>query len=59
VLYRSYKSDEHFEENYESIRYVYLMNCVGKISYDVSEQLEDSVIYTDVLKNINHSEIGM
>ena len=59
VLYRSYKSDTHFEKNYDSIRYIYLMNCVGEITHGVAEELKSSVVYTDYLNNINHSEIGM
>lgn len=59
VLYRSYKSNEHFEENYDSIKYIYLMNCVGEISHGVAEELKSSASYTDYLKNINHSEIRM
>ena len=59
VLYRSYKSDEHFENNYDSIRYIYLMNCVGEITHGVAVELESSIEYTDFLKNINHAEIGM
>ena len=59
VIYRSYKSDEHFEANYNSIRYVYLRNCVGKITSDVAEELRSSVSYSDLLINIDHSGIGM
>lgn len=59
VLYRTFKSDEHFEENYDSIRYIYLMNYVGNISHGVAEELKESISYTDFLLNINHAEIGM
>ena len=59
VLYRTYKSDAHFEENYDSIRYVYLTNYVGKITHGVMDELISSVDYTDFFNNINHSEIGM
>ena len=59
ILYRSYKSEAHFEENYDSIRYVYLTNYVGEISHGVAEELKSSVTYTDFFNNINHSEIGM
>ena len=59
VLYKSYKSNEHFENNYDSIRYIYLMNCVGEITHGVAVELENSIEYTDFLKNINHAEIGM
>lgn len=59
VIYRSYKSDEHFEDNYDSVRYIYLMNYVGKMSHGVADELKNSVEYTEYLKNLNHSEIGM
>ena len=59
VLYRSYKSEAHFEENYESIKYVYLMNYVGKISHGVADDLKENVSYSDYLSTIDHSKIGM
>jgi predicted small lipoprotein YifL len=59
VLYRSYKSEANFEANYESIKYVYLMNYVGKISHGVADELKASASFTDYLKNIDHSKIGM
>lgn len=59
VIYRTYKTDEHFEANYNSIRYVYLRNCVGEIIHNAAEALESSAVYSDFLNNINHSEIGM
>ena len=59
VIYRTYKTDEHFEANYNSIRYVYLRNCVGEIIHTAAEVLESSVVFSDFLTNINHSEIGM
>lgn len=59
ILYRTYKSEAHFEENYEDIRYVYLMNYVGNISHGVADELIASAEYTDFLNGLNHSEIGM
>ena len=59
VLYRTYKSEANFEANYDSIKYVYLMNYVGKISHGVADQLKTSVSLTDYLKTIDHSKIGM
>lgn len=59
VLYRTTKSDEHFENNYESIKYIYLMNIVGEITYNVASELRSSISYTDFLKNIDHSAIKM
>ena len=59
ILYKTYKTDAYFEENYENIRYVYLTNYVGKITSDVIDSLKASISYSDVLTNINYSEIGM
>ena len=59
ILYKTYKSDEHFEENYEDIKYVYLMNFVGKISHGVADELKSSANFTEYLNNIDHSKIGM
>ncbi|MBR2431709.1 MAG: hypothetical protein IKB23_02220, partial [Clostridia bacterium] len=59
ILYKTYKTDAYFEENYENIRYVYLTNYVGKITSDVIDSLKASITYSDVLTNINYSEIGM
>ncbi len=59
ILYRADKSDTHFEENYESIKYIYLTNYVGKILHDAADDLKADVKYSDFLTNINHAEIGM
>ena len=59
VLYKSHKSEEHFESNYNDVRYVYLMNRVGEITSEVIDALKASVSYTDVLRNIDHSAIKM
>lgn len=59
VIYRTLKSEEHFEANYESIKYIYLMNYVGEISHGAALELKNSIVYTDVLKNIDHSSISM
>ena len=59
VIYKTYKSDEHFEANYEEIKYVFLMNYVGEISHGVASELKNSVQYTDVMSSIDHSSIGM
>ena len=59
LLYKTYKSEAYFEENYDAIRYVYLTNYVGKITAEVIEALKASVSYSDVLSSLNYSEIGM
>ena len=59
ILYCTYKSEEHFSANYESIKYVFLMNYVGEISHGVALELKDSLVYTDVLNSLDRSGIGM
>ena len=59
ILYRTDKSDEYFDANYDSIKYIYLMNYVGKISHGVADELRSSVLYSDFLLNIDHSKITM
>ena len=59
VIYRSFKSDEHFDANYDEIKYVYLMNYVGKISHGIADELKSSVAYTDVLETLDYSTVGM
>lgn len=59
VLYRTNKTAAHFEANYNSIRYIYLMNYVGEILHNVATQLKSSVSYTDYLNAIDHSKICM
>ena len=59
ILYCTYKSEEHFSANYESIKYVFLMNYVGEISHGVALELKDSLVYTNVLNNLDRSGIGM
>ena len=59
ILYRTAKSDEYFEDNYDDIKYIFLMNYVGKISHGVADDLRDSLLYTDYLTNIDHSKIAM
>ena len=59
ILYKAEKSDEHFEANYSSIKYIYLMNCVGEITHGVADELKSSVAYSDFFNSINHSEISM
>ena len=59
ILYRTFKSGEHFNANYENIKYIYLTNCVGKISHGVAEELRSSVLYTEYFESLDHSRIGM
>ena len=59
VVYRTYKSDEHLEANFESIKYVFLMNYVGEISHGVALELKNSLTYTDVYALIDHASISM
>ncbi len=59
IIYRAEKSEEHFDNNYSSIAYIYLKNEVGKLLYDASKTMTDSVVRTEFLKALVHSEISM
>ena len=59
ILYRAEKSDEHFNESYSEIAYVYLTDTVGGYLNDAAIALKESVEYTDFLTKINLSEVTM
>lgn len=59
IVYRTIKSEEHFEANFDDIKYVYLTNYVGKIAHGVALELKNSITYTDVLSTLDHSKIAM
>ena len=59
ILYRAEKSEEHYQANYAMIAYMYLKNEIGSY-YDATEcAMRESVQYTDVLKNLDHSGVTM
>lgn len=59
IVYNAQKSNEHFDECYSEIAYVYLTDSVGKIMDEVKNSLEDSVSYTDAYRAIDHASIRM
>ena len=59
IVYRTFKSEDHFLANYDDIKYVYLTNYVGEIAHGVSLELEGSLVYTDILKGLDRSSIEM
>ncbi len=59
VLYRTDKSEAHFEECYDEILYIYLSDIVGKKLHGVGDMLKNSVSYTDSYSALDHSNISM
>jgi len=59
IVYRAEKSEEHFENNYGSIAYIYLKNEVGSMLAECASTLTESVVRTDFLKGLAFGEISM
>ena len=59
ILYRAEKSDEHFDESYTEIAYVYLTDAVGGYLASCAKTLFDSVELTGVLDTIDYNEVFM
>ena len=59
ILYRAEKSEEHLEECFAEICYVYLKNKVGQTLEGVRLSLHESVSYSDFFKSLDRSGISM
>ncbi|MBR2343152.1 MAG: peptidyl-prolyl cis-trans isomerase [Clostridia bacterium] len=59
ILYRAEKSEEHFDECYSSICYVYLKNKVGEALEDIRLSLTESISATDFFKGLDRAAISM
>ena len=59
VIYRSYKSEAHFEANYNEVLYVYLTNRVGEITSNVASELMSGVSFSATFTDMDYSKIGM
>ena len=57
ILFCAEKSDEHFEEAYSEIAYVYLTNSVGEIINNSKIGLRESTEFTSVLEELDYSII--
>ena len=59
ILYRAEKSDEHFEECYSSICYIFLKDKTGEIIEEARVALLESAVASDFLKSLDRSKISM
>jgi hypothetical protein len=59
ILYRTEKSDAHFEECYADIAYVFLTNEVGRYLDDYSTRLGTSAMLTELYDEIDHATVSM
>lgn len=59
IVYRAEKSEEHLEDNYAQIAYIYVRNTIGSRYNEVKEAMKGGVQYTDYLKSLDRSGISM
>ncbi|MBQ7363252.1 MAG: hypothetical protein IJW48_02250 [Clostridia bacterium] len=59
ILYRAEKSDEHFDNCYTEIAYVYLTDKVGKIIKEAADGLASGVQYTAAFEALDYAAITM
>ncbi len=59
ILYKINKTDEHFEECYESIEAVYVQNQIGKIIDTAADTLLESAQNTSFLNSLDRAGISM
>lgn len=59
ILYRAEKSEEHFNDRYSSICYVYLRNRIGTALEEIRTELCANAYYTDFFSNLLPLDITM
>ena len=59
IVYRTEKTEEHLDECFHEIAYVYLANIVGEKIADAAGALIESVEFTDVLEELDRFSISM
>ncbi len=59
VIYRTDKSDEHFNSCYSEIASIFLSDKVGKILSEAEKELLSSLDSSDFLNNLDYSAISM
>lgn len=59
ILYKTNKTDEHFEECYESIESVYIQNQIGKMIDAAANTLAAGAKNTQFLDKLNRASISM
>ena len=59
IIYKLEKTEEHFSENYDTVRASYIDNLVGKSLLSIENEMKGSVSYTSNYDGIKHSAISM
>ncbi len=59
IIYKLDKSEEHFSDNYETIKTSYIDNMIGKKLFDIEEQMKTGINYTKNYDSISHFDISM
>ncbi|MBE6645365.1 MAG: hypothetical protein E7612_08325 [Ruminococcaceae bacterium] len=59
IIYKTNKTDEHFESCIDSVTSVYVQNEIGKIIDTAIDAMIDSIKITDFLSNLNRAAISI
>lgn len=59
IMYRGEKSAEHLEKNYSDIAYIFLRDGVGATLENMKNELEEEIIKSDFLIDLDYSTISM
>jgi len=59
ILYRAIKSEDNFEKCYDKIAAAYVQNEIGRILSGKTDELVSGAAVTDVLKELDYSNISM
>ena len=59
IMYRGQKSEEHFDNNYSDIAYIFLRDGVGATLAQMKETLGEEIIKSDFLIELDYSTITM
>ena len=59
ILYRTNKTNEHFEDCYEEIEASYILNLIGKDVHEAAESLKNNIKRTDAFISLERAGISM
>ena len=59
ILYRAEKTEEHFNECYNSVLYVFLKDKVGEKLYGVKSELNEKIMMSQFYTELDHGTISM
>ena len=57
ILYRTEKSDAHFDRSYSSIVLEYIEDEIGRSTAEIAEAFRASIVMSDYLKSLDHANL--